>query len=113
MMAAIETVDNYHWGNDKIAVLGEMGELGENEVKHHKEVLKKALDLDLLILVGQKWYPAVSSLSESAKSRIIFADKRDLLNTIRSQISRGNIILIKGSHSNRLDQIVAELVESK
>lgn len=113
MMAAIETVDNYHWGNDKIAVLGEMGELGENEVKHHKEVLKKALDLDLLILVGQKWYPAVSSLSESAKSRIIFADKRDLLNTIRSQISRGNIILIKGSHSNRLDQIVSELVESK
>ncbi len=113
MMAAIETVDNYNWGNEKIAVLGEMGELGENEVKHHKEVLKKALELDFLILVGQKWYPAVSSLSESAKSRIIFADKKDLLNTIRSRISSGNIILIKGSHSNRLDEIVAELVKSK
>lgn len=102
MLAALKVFAEMKFGR-KVAILGEMKEIGPITQRSHQEVAKFAKRVsDFTIGVGggfrdlelDKWYPNVEKLKEEAK---------DLL-------KRGDIVLIKGSHSNRLDKLVNELL---
>lgn len=83
----------------KIAILGEMKEIGPIAKKSHLEIARLAKEsADLVIGVGagfkdlslDKWYDNVS----------------DLLSEISTIVKSGDAILIKGSHANNLEKIV-------
>ncbi|MBR0045181.1 MAG: UDP-N-acetylmuramoyl-tripeptide--D-alanyl-D-alanine ligase [Synergistaceae bacterium] len=91
----------------KIAVLGEMREMGGDAVKYHAEIAELFNKLDLVILVGEIWREAVK-----LDNNILFADDwRGALNIINN--NKDNCMaLLKGSHSIGLQNIARELVKN-
>ncbi|MDD3219093.1 MAG: UDP-N-acetylmuramoyl-tripeptide--D-alanyl-D-alanine ligase [Lachnospiraceae bacterium] len=99
----------------KVAILGDMGELGSDERKLHYEVgvyLEKA-DIDLLIAVG----PLAKEMVFGAKSintdnKIqYYQTKEDLINSLDEIIEPGDSILVKASHFMGFDEIVQVLTK--
>lgn len=93
----------------KIAVLGEMRELGENSVKYH-ENLKPMLDeIESVILIGEIWHEALND-----DPRYVYCDTwQTALDELRKIMSGGwHGILIKGSNSLGLSNIVKDLIKA-
>lgn len=102
----------------KVAILGDMFELGLNEAELHSEIGAYAVNsgIDLLICVGnisKNMYDAAVSTKEqaNAKSSILYYEKKeDLLNDLkdnsRSVLRSGDTVLIKASHGMGFAEIV-------
>ena len=91
----------------KIAVLGEMRELGTDSAKYHAELEELFTGIDGVILVGEIWREAV-------KGDYVFAsDWREALEAARKIMASREIqgILVKGSHSIGLENVVKELAQ--
>ena len=100
MSASLETFAKVKCSK-KAAVLGEMRELGENSVSYHSELEPLLEGIDTVILVGKIW-------REALKGDYIFVDTwQEALTKIPEY--RG--LLIKGSNSIGLGNIVKELVK--
>lgn len=103
----------------KVAILGDMFELGTEEEKLHYDTgihaAKKGIDL--LILIGQlaKQYQlgAESCLSDADKSLEIcyFATIEEAQETLPNLLKTGDAILVKASHGMHFEKIVASLQE--
>jgi len=101
----------------KIAVLGDMLELGSYTDWAHREIIKKAgLISDLLILVGPEFKKAFDWLSKSLdKSCNVypFKNSQESADFLLREIKRGDIILVKGSRGMKMEKIVKRLTLSK
>lgn len=97
----------------RVAVLGDMGELGADEVKLHEEVgtYAASLHLDALYCAG----PLCASLAEAAKKAGTgmeirhFEDRTQLMKQLPELLKEGDTILVKASHFMEFDAIVALL----
>ena len=86
----------------RIAVLGDMGELGENEVQLHEEVGEHAgkCDIDVLICTGK----LCRNMAERAQRtnpdlKVIYEpDRESLLEHLEGYVQDGDTILVKASH---------------
>jgi UDP-N-acetylmuramoyl-tripeptide--D-alanyl-D-alanine ligase len=92
----------------KIAILGDMAELGSYEERGHREVGECAARLvDKLILVG----PRARWIGDEATSRglrdVIFFDNTSQVNY---EPRPGEFILVKGSRGMKMEQIVSRLL---
>ena len=91
-----------------VAVLGDMKELGEDELSLHEEVGRYAKErgIDLLIAVG-----ALSKkLSEGFGEGAVYFESVDLAcEKIRDLIKDGDTVLVKASHSMHFERIVEAL----
>jgi UDP-N-acetylmuramoyl-tripeptide--D-alanyl-D-alanine ligase len=88
------------------AVLGDMHELGADSKAYHRAILEKAegLDLAFLILVGEMY---ASALEPGGRTRVITAeDWREALEHLRAEAPSGSTVLVKGSNSMKLDELV-------
>ena len=111
----------------KVAILGDMFELGEEEKELHSQIGRYAVNkgIDLLLCVGklsENMYAAAMAEAEKIKEanakapragdeiRIeYFEDKKDLTDRLtgsRSLLNKGDTILIKASHGMGFDEIV-------
>jgi UDP-N-acetylmuramoyl-tripeptide--D-alanyl-D-alanine ligase len=97
----------------KIAVLGEMLELGQYERQGHKVVgLRAAQVCSELITVGEKGKMIAEAAQQgglSANKIIAFEGPYQVIEYLRSHLNEGDIVLIKGSHGLRMDRIVSAL----
>lgn len=102
--------------NRKIAVLGDMLELGEFSVELHKkvgiEVSKNKIDI--LITVGE----SSKNISTSAKvcgmdenNIFEFSNNKEAINKIKHIMEENDIILIKASNGMRFKEIVDEILK--
>jgi UDP-N-acetylmuramoyl-tripeptide--D-alanyl-D-alanine ligase len=97
----------------RIAVLGEMLELGKGTAAGHREVgTAAAATCDLLIVVGS----GASGIAAGARaagldaSRILEARDRDAaLDLLRVRLREGDVVLVKASRGVELDVLVDEL----
>ncbi len=106
MRASLETFGKVVCAG-KIAILGEMRELGEDSEQYHAELENLFEGINGVILVGDIWREAV-------KGEYVFvSDWREALNAARSIMGSREIqgILVKGSHSIGLENVVKELGE--
>ncbi|SDR76481.1 UDP-N-acetylmuramoyl-tripeptide--D-alanyl-D-alanine ligase [Halopseudomonas xinjiangensis] len=94
----------------RILVLGDMGELGQWEEESHREVGDYASEqgLDGLYAVGRLSALAVESFGEGAR---LFASKAELTAALLDQLSSDVRVLVKGSRSAGMEQVVAGLTE--
>lgn len=94
----------------KIALLGDMLELGEESYEEHVTVIKKALesDLETVCFVGTEFGKALDSVPESAKVKW-FVDSQSLADWLAQQNVSGATILIKGSRGTRMEKTIASL----
>ena len=106
MKASLETFSKVVCAG-KIAVLGEMRELGENEVQYHAELGELLEGIDGVILVGEIWREAFPD----KEGYIFVKDWREALQAVRTIESAREIqgVLVKGSHSIGLENVVREL----
>ncbi len=96
----------------KIAVLGEMRELGVHSDAFHAELSGpiEAAGVDYAILVGE----AMAPLAEALEGRVDFVhvpDAASALGRLDDRLAAGDAVLVKGSNGVRLGTVVAALAE--
>ncbi|WP_054941752.1 UDP-N-acetylmuramoyl-tripeptide--D-alanyl-D-alanine ligase [Paenibacillus ihuae] len=115
MKAAIDVLQSMKTGGSRIAVLGDMLELGPEEVDFHREIgeyLDPALT-DLVFAYG----PLAAKLAEAATEKLgperVFAytDKAELSSVLNSKCSAKDIVLFKASRGMRLEEVLHSLNE--
>lgn len=97
----------------RIAVLGEMRELGSESARLHAGIAEPLLaaNVDFALLVG----PGMAALGEALEGRADFrhvADAASARDLLTSMIAPGDAILVKGSNAVGLSAIVAALEEA-
>ena len=115
MKAAIDVLESVEAGR-KIAVLGNMFELGNFSEKGHKEVGEYLADkkIDLLVTVGEMAYWISSEAEKKGfKKESIFAvsTNEDAINILRRNVRDDDAVLIKGSRGMIMEEIVNFLQE--
>jgi UDP-N-acetylmuramoyl-tripeptide--D-alanyl-D-alanine ligase len=116
MDAAIEVLRDIE-GKRKIAVLGDMLELGKFTEEEHRLVGEKISQVaDILVVVG----PRAKSIAEGAidkkfakKNIYSFDSSIAVSNFLEELIKKGDIILVKGSQGVRLERAVGAIMEHK
>lgn len=94
----------------RIAVLGEMLELGETSRDAHHEIgTYAATRADLVVTVGEA--AAVIATSAGAKA-VALPDNAAAIGWLRSHLAPGDVVLVKASRGARLDQVAAALASS-
>ena len=96
----------------KIAVLGEMRELGEHSEAFHAELSGpiEAAGIDWLILVGELMQPLANAL-EGHVDFVHVPDATAARDHLLDHLRPGDAVLIKGSNGVRLSNVVAALAE--
>jgi len=98
----------------KVAVLGDMLELGPREAEFHQEAGRKAarLGYQMLITVG----PLAGLMAEGAiasglkrKQAYSFDTAPEAAEALVPLLRRGDLVLVKGSHGVHLEKVVAHL----
>jgi UDP-N-acetylmuramoyl-tripeptide--D-alanyl-D-alanine ligase len=99
----------------KIAVLGDMLELGAQEAAGHYQVGRRAADVvSLLVTVGERGRLIGAGALESgmAQERVAhMADNEQAIAYLQTEIQEGDVLLIKGSRGMSMEQIVEALVD--
>ena len=93
----------------KVALLGDMRELGAESLNEHLKVLYQVLSmgLDLVCLVGEEFSKAVA---ESGTSSVkCFRDSDELASWLRENPVIGATVLVKGSRGIRMEKVLTEL----
>ena len=97
----------------KVAILGDMGELGEDEVALHEGVGSHAAKcgIDLLICCGSlSGYMAQKAKQDNPSLDVIYEpDREALISKIGSFVKEGDTILVKASHFMHFEELVNKL----
>jgi UDP-N-acetylmuramoyl-tripeptide--D-alanyl-D-alanine ligase len=97
----------------RIAVLGGMFELGQYEKTGHEKVGIRAAEIaDCLITLGENGKMiADAALRAGMKSEKIenYENTEQVVESLRSLLHEGDVVLVKGSHGLRMDKIVTDL----
>ncbi len=97
----------------KVAILGDMGELGADERKMHQEVGRYAAEreIDVLLCVGELSADmAEAARTVSSKTQVEhFANKEDLMKELPELLEKGDTVLVKASHFMEFGEIVEKL----
>ncbi len=112
--AALTTLKSFPVAKRRISVLGDMLELGTYTIDAHREVGKVAAGVcDLIVAVGVRAKFIIEGAGEAGFNRKKlkhFTDAREAGEAIESLIAEGDVILIKGSQSIRLERVVEEIM---
>ncbi len=95
----------------KIAILGDMFELGKNSILLHKEVGYAAAsnNIDLVIAIGNLARYIATAAKEKGCDTIYFENKENFENNIFNYVSKGDNVLIKASNGMKFKTIVEKL----
>jgi len=115
MRAAIETLASVEPGKGgrRIAVLGDMLELGDEYPEHHAALVHPLEDaeIDLVFTVGRGMSHLRDALSPAMRGG--YALSSDMLSTqLFSRLKHGDVVMVKGSAGSRMGLIV-ETLKSK
>jgi UDP-N-acetylmuramoyl-tripeptide--D-alanyl-D-alanine ligase len=95
-------------GDERIAVLGNMGELGPDAARLHRECGEKAraLGIDALFTLGDLAREAAAGFGTSSRH---FDSVEALAAELKPLLKSGVTVLVKGSRSARMERVVAAL----
>ncbi len=97
----------------KIAVLGDMLELGAYEEEGHRKVGRRAVDVvDKLITVGERGRIIGEEALACGMARedvMIMKSNREAIEFLHRLLAPGDIVLVKGSRGMKMEEIVAAM----
>ena len=110
MKAAIDTLNEIYNDKYKIAILGDMLELGENEVDYHVDVLNYLLDkkIKLIYLYGERMKKAYDIFIKNKSEEYRFwyyPTKEGIVESLKN-IKMDKVILLKASRGIKLEEII-------
>lgn len=111
---ALKTLGEIKCGGRRIAVLGDMLELGKHTVDAHKNMGKIAREnADFLIVVGQRAHAIRDGAIENGMNKentFEFLNSKEAGEFMKTFVKAGDLILIKGSQGIRMERVTAELL---
>lgn len=115
--AAIDVLKTMKGYRNKIAVLGDMLELGEDEVRFHQEVgeFLTPENTDLLFTYGSLGRKIAAGAKKHLLPDNIYAydDKSELIHKLISLLHPKDIVLVKASRGMKLEEVVEAVKHSK
>ena len=112
MLAALLVLQELPCKGRRVAVLGDMAELGEHSEAAHAEIGRRAAELGVeqLIAVGKMAATMAQAARGAGLSRVIeLADAEAAVTSIKSFLKAGDTVLLKASRSSRLERIADAL----
>ena len=93
----------------RIFVFGDMGELGEFSQQHHQDVglAARSHGIDLLLTCGTHSRWATSAFGDVAQH---YAAQDNLVQDLLKQLDEETTVLVKGSRSSAMEQVVRQLL---
>jgi UDP-N-acetylmuramoyl-tripeptide--D-alanyl-D-alanine ligase len=110
--AALSSLPSPEQGGRKIAVIGEMLELGKfSESCHHSVGVHALKSVDKVICLGSACEPIYDSWCQAGRSNdILWKDTRgDVVDALKLLMKRGDVILLKGSRAKELWKVLEEM----
>ena len=111
MLAALNLLDELD--GRKVAVLGDMLELGPYERGGHEMVgLRAGQVADVLLTLGERAHiiaEAARRGNGKKKSIVEFDELEPLVEWLKTNLTKKDVVLIKGSHGLRMDRITSSL----
>jgi UDP-N-acetylmuramoyl-tripeptide--D-alanyl-D-alanine ligase len=115
-IAALETLCDLPLQGLRVAVLGDMEELGSHSEAAHAEVGRRAAELGIgqLFAVGKMSAFTAKAARDAGLTRVIeFADVESALRAVKNFLKPGDVILLKASRASRLERIAETLKSEK
>ncbi|MBD8069680.1 UDP-N-acetylmuramoyl-tripeptide--D-alanyl-D-alanine ligase [Bacillus sp. PS06] len=113
MKAAVGLLEDMKGFKQKIVVLGDMLELGENEISFHYEVGKNLQpnNLDYVFTYGSLAQNIALGAREIFPEGKVFSyeDKTALIEQLKQVVGSGDVVLVKGSRGMKLEEVVEAL----
>ncbi len=111
-IAALETLCDLPLQGRRVAVLGDMAELGPHTEAAHEEIGRRAAELKLnqLFAVGKMAAVTAQAARAAGLVRVFeFADVEGALKAVKNFLKPGDVVLLKASRSARLERIAETL----
>nr|XP_009759605.1 PREDICTED: uncharacterized protein LOC104212115 isoform X2 [Nicotiana sylvestris] len=110
--AAIDLLRNMDCKGKRVAILGDMLELGPMEINFHELMLQSCCDahFDVIALVGTRFIRAAESFDCAREIKVVCTtDARQMAPKIINFLNSGDVILVKGSCHIGMEVIVDAL----
>ena len=111
---ALQTIGNMNVRGCRIAVLGDMLELGKASREMHREIgkLVPEMNFDLLLAVGEDAKEYVKGAKEGGLEQAFHFDSvRDVIEFLGEVVCEGDVLLVKGSRGMHMEQVVDALLK--
>ena len=101
MVAALDAFAATPCDGRRIAVLGDMFELGDRSLELHRKVFDHAMSLGIPLVIG------VGETSSQCLCHLVYKRVADLKKRFRADVSAGDLVLLKASHAMHLGDLVS------
>lgn len=109
-MLALKTLE-LTTANMKIAVLGDMLELGESSLEEHITILNKAIEVaHIVLLYGSEFGKAIDKIQQNDNIKH-FSTKNEIIIELKKIVEPHTAILVKGSRGMKMEEIVEAIKE--
>ena len=110
--AALEVLAKTECGR-KVAVLGDMGELGDltDQAHYNMGALAAMLGVDFIMAIGEKAARIADGAAESGGSVLHFSTKEEAAAELWAQLEEDTAMLVKASHAMHFEWLVERLRE--
>ena len=115
LLAALETLETFPTGGKRIAVLGDMAELGQASESAHVEAgqLAARLGLNGLVTVGRWADTTVRAAQEAGLANVAaFDDTAVAGRALAAKLDAGDVVLVKGSRAAGMERVIEALSEA-
>ena len=102
MIAALDAFAKTPCDGKRIAVLGDMFELGDRALEMHRKVFAHAMELGIPLVIG------VGEMSSQCLCHLAYKELKSLKKKFRVDVSAGDLVLLKASHGMHLGDLIAE-----
>ncbi|MFD2217035.1 UDP-N-acetylmuramoyl-tripeptide--D-alanyl-D-alanine ligase [Metabacillus endolithicus] len=114
MLAAIDLIENLKDFDQKIVVLGDMLELGDDEVEYHQQVGReiKQNNISHIFTYGKLGKEIAKGAKENQSVDTVhhYDQKDELIKHLQSIVKEKDIVLVKASRGMKLEEVVNSIV---
>ncbi|MDO4314738.1 MAG: UDP-N-acetylmuramoyl-tripeptide--D-alanyl-D-alanine ligase [Oscillospiraceae bacterium] len=98
----------------RVAVLGDMGELGDltDQAHYNMGALAAMLGIDFVAAIGGKAVKIADGASQSGGDVLHFSTKEEAIGELREQLGPNTAMLVKASHAMHFGELVDQLRET-
>ena len=95
----------------RVAVLGDMGELGDltEQAHYNMGALASMLGIDFVIAIGEKAAKIADGTAQSGGEVLHFATKEEAIRTLKEELGPNTAMLVKASHAMHFGALVEAL----
>lgn len=103
-LANLESLESNH----KVAIIGDMFELGEESPKQHEEIADQALSsgLQLVLLIGKDFFALKDYFKDQG---LFFSTPAEALEWLKNNPVTNSLVLLKGSRGMALEHLLPQL----